>query len=418
MIHFAYSSSKEHVENYEISDQAFASFLQTIKSDEIGFFRIPQQERFLNTCKSLYQKFQNKKHFVQIGIGGSSLGPEMLISSLAQTQCQFTFINNIDPDKISQQLKQVDLKNAIFYVVSKSGGTAETIAGTAIFMNALKEIGVSENDFNQYFVFATDPVKSQLKELATQLNIETLEVPSNVGGRFSVLTPVGLFPALFAGIDINQLFKGAEEISTLLTKPNSNPLIEMANFLWGEYQAKKSQTVIMPYSSMLRDLAFWYVQLWAESLGKEKNRKGEIVETGMTPIPGYGATDQHSQMQLFMEGPRDKVMMLLEVEKFHHDFPLNSTYDLPSFKKLKDSTLGQLMKAELEGTKKALAERNRPFCSISLPILDEYHLGQVIQFFEALTALMGEYFGINAFDQPGVELGKVYAYEYLSNSHN
>lgn len=415
MINFSYSSSKEHVENYQNSEKAFEQFLQTINSERIGFFRIPEQDRFVQTCKDMYSKFKSKKHFVQIGIGGSSLGPEMLISSLAKSDVQFTFINNIDPDRIHQQLQKINLKEALFYVVSKSGGTAETVAGTAIVCQALNELGINQEQYKDYFVFATDPVKSQLRDLSEQLSIETLEVPSDVGGRFSVMTPVGLFPALFAGINIDELFKGAMEICPIMTSKSENPLIEMANFLWGEFQANKSQTVIMPYSSMLRDLAFWYVQLWAESLGKEKNKAGKIVETGFTPIPGYGATDQHSQMQLFMEGPRDKVLVLLEIEKFQNDYALNSSFDLPSFKKLKDSTLSQLMKAELEGTKKALTERNRPYCSISLPQLDEYHLGQLIHFFEALTALMGEYLEIDAFDQPGVELGKIYAYEYLSN---
>lgn len=418
MIHFSYSASKECQAFDQVTttqlEKAFESYLKVIESKEIGFFRIPDQDRFLSTCREIHQRFHDRKHFVQIGIGGSSLGPEMLITSLAQNNNQFTFLNNIDPDKIHDQLKGLNIKDCLFYVVSKSGGTAETVAGAAIVMNILKENGVTEADFKDYFVFATDPGKSQLLDLSKELNISTLEVPSDVGGRFSVLTPVGLLPALFAGINIEDLFKGAKEISPSLTQKDNNPLVEMANYLWAEYKTGKSQTVILPYSSKLRDLAFWYVQLWAESLGKEKNKNGDVVETGLTPIPGYGATDQHSQMQLFMEGPRDKVLMLLEVEKFDHDFKLSTGISLPSFEKLEKFTLGQLMKAELEGTKKALTERNRPFTCINLPKLDAYHLGQCIQFFEALTALMGEYFNINAFDQPGVELGKVYAYEYLS----
>lgn len=418
MINFSYSTSHEsqpfEQSTLEVLDNAFDNFLKVIDSKEIGFFRIPNQERFLSTCHEIHQRFHDRKHFVQIGIGGSSLGPEMLITSLAQNKNKFTFINNIDPDKIYEQLEGIEIKNCLFYVVSKSGGTAETVAGAAIVMNLLKEQGLSESDFKDYFVFATDPQKSQLLELSKELNISTLEVPSDVGGRFSVMTPVGLLPALFAGINIEELFKGAKEISSVLIKKEDNPLKEMANYLWAEYKTGKTQTVILPYSSKLRDLAFWYVQLWAESLGKEKNRKGEKVETGLTPIPGYGATDQHSQMQLFMEGPRDKVLLLLEVEKFNHDFKLASGMKLPSFEKLEKFTLSQLMKAELEGTKKALTERNRPFTCINIPVLDAFHLGQCIQFFEALTALMGEYFEIDAFDQPGVELGKVYAYEYLS----
>lgn len=413
MLKINYSQSQEHRQEYQIADTAFENYLNTIQTDEIGFFRIHQRDQYISTCRKVFEKYKNKKHFVQIGIGGSSLGPEMLVSALNRSERTFTFINNIDPDMIDEQLKKIDLKESLFYVVSKSGGTAETVAGLSIAINQLKNVGVTEDQLNQYFVFATDQNKSQLKDLSEKLNIDTLEVPGDVGGRFSVLTPVGMLTALFADLKVEEFFNGIKSIEGSLT--DKKFLGDFANFLWGEYLTDKSQTVIMPYSSKLRDLAFWFVQLWAESLGKEKNRSGEIVETGFTPVPGYGATDQHSQVQLFMEGPRDKVLLLVEVEKFANDFSLASGIDLPSFQKLEKFNLSQLMKAELEGTKKALKERNRPYASISIPELNEFYLAQVIILFESLTALMGEYLDINAFDQPGVELGKVYAFEYLSN---
>jgi len=194
-----------------------------------------------------------------------------------------------------------------------------------------------------------------------------------------------------------------------------NPLLKTAEFLFQLKQKKNiSQTVLMPYSSKLRNFSFWFTQLWAESLGKKKNTKGDIVHTGFTPIVGYGATDQHSQMQLFMEGPNDKCLVLIEVVKFGADFKLDSTIKTKALEKLSGYSLGDLMQAELNGTLKALAENGRPTLHLQIERNDEFHMGELIVFFESLTALMGDYLMIDPFDQPGVEAGKIYAYQFLN----
>jgi len=393
----------------------FKSFNQVIDSSATGFFRVTDRSELLQSCKDIHEKFKHKKTFVQIGIGGSSLGPEMLISALQKNDVQFEFINNIDPDRINEQLSKINLKESLFYVVSKSGGTAETMSGFAIVTNLLLENGVAESDIKNYFVFATDPIKSELLNLGKELGVNCLEVPSNVGGRFSVLTPVGFLPALFAGIDCDKLLKGANDLKPKLLDENlsENILLKTACWLMDLKNKGRNQTVMMPYSSKLRDLGFWFVQLWAESLGKKKSLTGEDVFEGLTPIPGYGATDQHSQVQLFMEGPQDKVMIMLQVEKFDNDYSLQNKLNSPRLQKLAPHKLSDLMEAEFIGSLMALKEQERPYLHLQVPRNNEESMGAMILFFESLTAIMGSALKINPFDQPGVELGKIYAFARL-----
>lgn len=392
------------------------SFKQIIRNPKTQFFHTFEREELLKNTRAVYEKFKNRKTFVHVGIGGSSLGPEMLVSALQKNKTRFIFINNIDPEELATQLDGIIPEETLFYFVSKSGGTAETMAALSIVTNFLSEKKIGTDQLKNYFVFATDPVKSELLDLGRELGVSLLEVPSDVGGRFCALTPVGYLPAFFAGMDVDQLIKGAKSAQkTCLLDSAENPLLKTAEFLFQLKQKKKiSQTVLMPYSSKLRNFSFWFTQLWAESLGKKKNTSGEIVHTGFTPIVGYGATDQHSQMQLFMEGPSDKCLVLIEVAKFGADFKLDSSLKTNALEKLSSYSLSQLMQAELNGTLKALAENGRPTIHIQIERNDEFHMGELIVFFESLTALMGDYLMIDPFDQPGVEAGKIYAYQFLN----
>lgn len=387
-----------------------SKYLETINSNEYGFFYLPQNTELIKEAKRVHQKFSQKKFFIHIGIGGSALGAEMLIRGLGKkTHTNFILINNIDPDDFHQKLEGVDLKEALIYVVSKSGTTAETTAALNIFTELLRSQGVKEADFKNYFVFCTDPQAGDLRTLSNEWRAEALEIPANIGGRFSVLTGVGLFPALFFAIDAQKLLDGAKDISEKLSQPqNSKEFFELAAFFKALHDKGFTQTVMMPYSSLLKDFSAWFTQLWAESLGKDNK--------GLTPIPAYGATDQHSQVQLFMEGPNDKVLALIEVENFKHDFPLKSHLTGSSSQKLAPYSLSQLMKAELEGTLAALAGNKRPVVHLKINNLDEYHLGQLIMWAECSTVLVGQLLQVNPFNQPGVEAGKKYAFEWLKSS--
>lgn len=415
-------TSLPHYDFTEVDEKVFRSFMDTIHSADIGFYHVSKRADLIQSTKDVWNNFSAKKTFVHVGIGGSSLGPEMMISALGKNSgTKFVFINNVDPEEMSDKLSHLDFHDCVFYFVSKSGGTAETMAALAIIMQGCIDRGISENQFRDHFVFATDPIKSDLLALAQTLQIQVLEVPSNVGGRFTALTPVGYLPCLAAGIDIDSLISGAEKIKAEIEQkdPQANLLRLVAAYIFNMKEQKGiTQTVFMPYSSKLRDLAFWFTQLWAESLGKKYNIHGKVVCSGLTPIPAYGATDQHSQMQLFMEGPMDKCLLLLEVENFGADFSLQNSIDLPAFKKLAPHTLQQLLRAELYGTMKALELAQRPYIHLSITKNDEESLGASILFFECLTVFLGLYLEINPFDQPGVEAGKKYAYEFLSKTQS
>lgn len=403
----------------ETLNEKLSLFKKIITNPETQFFNTCLRSELVISTIETYNHFGPKKYFIHVGIGGSSLGPEMLVTAVKKSSTSFIFINNIDPDEIYDQLKpliNIDIKDCLFYFVSKSGSTAETMATLAIITQFLSLKGVKTSELEKYFVFATDPVKSELKEIAKTHNIKTLEVPSNVGGRFSVLTPVGYLPALYAGLNIDQILQGAKDAQKLVLDENkTNELVSLAEFLFHLKETKNiTQTVMMPYSSKLKNFSFWFSQLWAESLGKKKDLKGNIIHSGFTPIPSYGATDQHSILQLFTEGPNDKAFVIIEVENFNRDFKLQSELKSNNLEKLSPFNLSDLLKAELEGTIKALNENGRNIVHIKIPKCDEYHLAQLIVFFESLTALMGGYLMIDPFNQPGVEAGKIYAFEYLN----
>lgn len=402
------SSHKNQIQS-QAFETAVASYQKTISSPEIGFFGLPNRRDLLDATQKVYNKFKHKKHFVHIGIGGSALGPEMLLAALPNgSGVEFVFINNIDPDDLCKKLEKVNIKEALIYVVSKSGTTAETVAAMAIVLSKLEEAGIKEDQFKDYFVFCTDPVKGELRKLSQKWKVEALEIPANVGGRFSVLTPCGLLPALFAGVDVEDLLEGAENIQKHLQDPTvGKDFFELAFWIKDLHDKGVHQTVMMPYSSLLKEYSAWFVQLWAESLGKDGK--------GLTPVPAYGATDQHSQMQLFMEGPKDKVLMLIEVEKFNSDFSLKNSIEADAFKNLSPFKLSELMKAELEGTLTALKENDRHVVHMKIPSLNAEFVGQLILFAECLTVMVGELLKVDPFNQPGVEAGKKYANEWLKN---
>lgn len=414
---FQYFSAHSEALNFKsslCSGEVKKNLLNQIENPKTQYANAPFRKDLLDECVKLKNKFQNIQHFVHVGIGGSSLGPEMLIKALKNNSLQFHFVNNIDPDDMQDHLERIQFDSALFYFVSKSGGTAETLAALTLIINYYEMRGKNLDAIFSRFVFATDPVKSELLELAKTKNIPTLEIPSDVGGRFSALTPVGFFPALFAGINVRELLDGAKAATELVDDEQSD-LYKAAHFLYTlKEKENRSLTVFMPYSSKLREFSAWFTQLWAESLGKELDRAGNKVKTGFTPIPAYGATDQHSQMQLFMDGPEDKVLIMIEVEHFSRDFSLKNSFTTTSFERLAPHRLSELMRAEFLGTLDALKEKKRPFMHLKIEALEAKSLGFLIMYFELLTGLVGIHLNVDPFDQPGVELGKVKSNQWLN----
>ncbi|MCC6643629.1 glucose-6-phosphate isomerase, partial [Candidatus Peregrinibacteria bacterium] len=288
-------------------------------------------------------------------------------------------------------------------VITKSGGTPETLAQFLYFRNKLQLAGL---DWKKQMVFITDPKKGLLRKLLLENpEMSAFDIPANVGGRFSVLTAVGLVPAALMGLDIEKLMEGARAARHEFwqTDLKNNPAFQLASVQHLLYLKGKMLTVIFPYAQKLIRLADWYRQLLAESIGKAVNLKGEQVNVGITPVFSLGATDQHSQNQLYNEGPNDKLFLFFELGKQYIDLEIPDAEDLEY---LKEVTFQRLLNTEMEGTIGALTKQNRPIVRVKLDELNEWHLGYLLFFFEASTAFLGELFEINTYDQPGVELSK------------
>ncbi|MGE3261897.1 MAG: glucose-6-phosphate isomerase [Bacteriovoracia bacterium] len=350
------------------------------------------------------------KDFVLLGTGGSSLGPETMLRALKPMgeAPHFHFMDNNDPVWFQWMLQNLDPETTLFYVVSKSGKTPETISQFLVSL-AWAQKKLPDNDWKKHFVLCTDPSKGDLRELASRWNLACLDVPSPVGGRFSVLTPVGLFPAAFVGLSLPAFLEGARSVAVWEKNAwDENPCARLARSLV-ENARKFPITIFMPYSSRLQAFSRWFCQLWAESLGKGGH--------GFTPYPAIGTTDQHSQMQLYMEGPRDKVVILVHVKESRETLPLTlpeKVAGLPSFEELRGKSMLHLFDAEFRATRDALTNQGVPNCTIEVDHLDEFAVGALFFFCESTTAIAGALMELNPFDQPGVEAAKVLTKKYLA----
>jgi len=398
------------------------------KRNKLGFYQLPYQKKEISEIFDIVENIKNKfDNFIVLGIGGSALGNIAIHNALNHKYynllpkndrkgCPRIFIlDNIDPKWIKDLIEIVDLKKTVFNVITKSGSTSETIANFVVFIDLLKS--VVGNDWKKHIIITTDPEKGDLRKLAEEESIISLSVPPNVGGRYSVLSSVGLFSAIVSGIDVNQLLSGAAYMDELCSTSDisKNPAYKSAILLYLEYiKNKKNITVFMPYSNRLIGIADWFRQIWAESLGKKYSLNGNIVNVGFTPISALGATDQHSQLQLYIEGPYDKVVVFIEVENYKSRIDIPELYtDFDNIKYLGGQSINQLIKLEKQGTEHALVKSNRPNYTIKLPEINPFTIGQLIFMIEVQTVFAGALLNINPIDQPGVEEGKIYVYKNL-----
>lgn len=386
-----------------------------------GFMRLPKTAGLSDQSKALAGeiKASGATDFVHVGIGGSALGPIALHRALdhpyhnllaGRPGPRIHFAENTDPATLSAILDVTDLSNTWVNVVTKSGSTAETIANFLVLRGALVD-AVGEETYGERVVFTTDPEEGYLVQIAEREGIRRLPIPPAVGGRFSVLTPVGLLPAAVTGLDVDALLRGAEQCVDEVTRERAeHPAVVGAAYHYlMDTERGRNVRVMMPYADSLERLAAWFVQLWAESLGKEGK--------GSTPHGAVGTTDQHSQVQLYMEGPRDKVIELIEVENHPRDLLIPGAYeDLEGVGYLGGHTMAGLLNVECDATRKALLEAGRPNATIKLATVDEEHLGYLMQALEVQTAIAGSLYGVNAFDQPGVEAGKQITYSRMGRS--
>lgn len=362
------------------------------------------------------------ENLVVLGIGGSALGNIALQSALnpptynlmpdpARRGPRLFVIDNVDPAHFSAIIARCPPEKTLFNVVSKSGETAETAAQFMIIRDMLaRAVGARARE---HIVAITDASQGTMRKICDHEGYETLPVPDGVGGRFSVLSPVGLFSAAMCGINIDALLDGAHAMETRCRNPElaKNPAAMLATILvqLGNGRAPvqpKPIHVMMPYANGLYLLADWFRQLWAESLGKRHDTRGNEVFTGFTPVKALGATDQHSQVQLYREGPNDKVFAFLEVADFRDSTTIPAGLGVEALRYLEGKKLADLLNAEKRATEYALVESERPNLTIRFPAVNERTVGEFIMLWQVATAYAGLMLGIDAYDQPAVETGK------------
>ena len=404
-----------------------AGFERRRAAGELGFLALPADQALHRQSTDFAARARGRfDDVVVLGIGGSALGPIALRTALLAPSWnalsadersgrpRLHVLDNVDPHTIGALLDRLSLERSIFVVISKSGGTAETMAQYLVVRERL----AATQNAKDHLVFVTDPSKGALREIAKAEGIPALDIPPSVGGRFSVLTPVGILPAALVGIDTSSLLAGAAELAGQCTEDalQSNPAGLFANLEFlADRKLGRHIHVLMPYADPLRDLADWFVQLWAESLGKHRSPSDKGV--GPTPLGALGATDQHSKVQLFMEGPPDKTVTFIAVRELGSEVVIPRLHsDVKELGYLGGHRLGELLSIEQRATAGALARRGRPNMTIHVDRVDAHHLGALFMLLEIATIYAGELYGVNPLNQPGVELGKQFTYAMLGRS--
>jgi len=386
------------------------------RAGKMAFMDLPSQQVVLQetiaVAKKLSAAFEN---LVVLGIGGSSLGPKALFTALCHPFHNFQkapqakgmrlfFPDNADPSTFAGLLNTLELERTAFAAITKSGGTAETWAQLLYVVDRL-----GKDAARRQVVALTDPEKGSLRATARAEGWQALEIPPAVGGRFSVFSPVGLLPAAAAGIDVAELLQGAQSMVERCEKGDvfGNPAYMLATTLYlFDTRKKRSTHVLMPYADALRETGDWFVQLWGESLGK---KKGEGF-VGPTPVRAVGTTDQHSLLQLLMEGPEDKLTLFIAVDEPREDLKIpKKVFDLPDVSYLGGHGFHALLSAQRRATATALAVHGRPSLCIHMPNLRAFAMGELLMLWQIATAFAGFLYEIDPFDQPGVEAGKRYA---------
>ena len=403
-------------------NHALETVLNQCKSGRLGYTKLPTHPTYAAEVKALVEKYKdNTTDLIVLGIGGSALGNIALQSALNPATWNLMsdrkrkgprlfVIDNVDPAAVHDVIKVIGrrLPTTLVNVISKSGETAETASQFMLFRELLRnKLG---DKFADRIVATTDANKGTLHTIAKADGYDMLVVPDDVGGRFSVLSQVGLFSAAMCGVDIDALLAGAqamyERCKNLTLVENPAAILAAIKYIMTTEKSKPMH-VMMPYSNRLYMLADWYRQLWAESLGKQYDLDGSEVFTGPTPIKALGTTDQHSQVQLYREGPNDKFTQFIEVKKHPKDMRMPDVFgDVPGLSYLRNEKMSKLLNAEKIATEYAMAISQRPTVTLKLDVIDANNIGEFLMLYEITTSLMGEMLDINPYDQPAVELGK------------
>lgn len=387
------------------------------KEHKHAFLDLPYQDvaGIISFARANAKKYEN---VVVLGIGGSALGARTLLESLkppfynllsAKQRKGFPrlfILDNIDSSETKALFQVINPKKTLFNVVSKSGETTETIASLLVTLGVLKKL--MGHNYRKNLVITTDKGKGFLRRLADNDGICSFNTPDDVQGRYAVLSPVGLLPAALIGIDIRKILKGAASVDNMAKSsgPQINPayISALVNYIY-DREKNKNILVVMPYSAQLKAWAEWFRQLYPESLGKRYTTDNKEVYVGPTVMNALGTTDQHSQIQLYNEGPNNKLIVFVEVETVKDKMVMPRMND-ESTSFLAGRSLHELMLIEKKATEYALVQARRPNYSIRLKALDEATIGALLYFGQLVTAYAGKLYKVNPYNQPGVEAGK------------
>ena len=393
----------------------------SLGTEGFGWLNLPK--RNTDEIQTLSRWLATRESIVQVGIGGSALGNLMLHGALLPPYWneltnakrggpRFFMSDNVDPIDNRAIWDLINPESTAVIVVSKSGSTAETAANFLFFWDKLRDT-LGEAAARERVVVVTDKEKGILRPFVDEIGCKSLILPEDVGGRFSVLSCVGLLSAWALGIDCKALLYGAAAMDESVAKADSvlgNPAWIVSGLAYLHMEKSRNINVLMPYSDSMERFGEWFAQLWGESIGKDGK--------GSTPVRALGAIDQHSQIQLYTSGPDDKLYTILTVAHGQKDIALPAAQE-KAFEKLSylyGKSMDELRNCEAFATAAALSKAGRPVVTLSIPSMDAYHLGALIQFYEYVTGMTGHLMGVNPFDQPGVEQGKDYTYGLMGRS--
>jgi len=393
---------KYHKNFYQIKPNSEIFERLKAEREEIGYYNLPYQD---TTEIKNYAKTISKKHIVVLGIGGSSLGARAIYEFLLPSNNyskDLLFLETVDPLKINHCLKKVDLNDAQFVIISKSGETIETIS-IFKYLNSLVEI-----DSTNCTIISER--KSSLTQFANDNNIKAFDLSEDVGGRFSVFSVVGLVPLAMVGADIDNLLNGCKRVADSFFEKSDyyKPIIRKARFLV-ENKSRFNINVIFSYSSLLESFNKWYVQLWAESLGKI-NVNG--TRQALTPIGLVGPVDQHSFLQLIMDGVRDKTVTFIKIEDLKDGSVIpkasSNKFEKLAWDRIEGYSFNELLNMQADATIQSIQEQDDIPCDvISIRTVDEYNIAKIMFSYQLLVSCIGQFLQINTYDQPGVEYGKI-----------